>query len=190
MIAVIPVIGFIANGLAFTGGETQVGRAFESVRSAAVLAGTFADDPEMVAAQRIADPSLDHDNPLEEVFEDQLLCADMVVLNKSDLLTDDGKTEARMQIATVLPRGVKIVVTSEGKVDPQLLLGLEAAAEDEIDARKSHHDDEPEHDHDDFESFVLEVGKAPAGTWHYTVTALEAPFDNFPFTVMVAEPAK
>ncbi|HEY1735004.1 MAG TPA: cobalamin biosynthesis protein CobW, partial [Methylovirgula sp.] len=128
------------------------------VDGAAVLAGTFADDPEMVAAQRAADPSLDHDNPLEEVFEDQLLCADMVVLNKGDLLTDDEKAQAREQIAAVLPRAVKIVVTSEGKVDPELLLGLEAAAEDEIDVRKSHHDDEPEHDHDEFESFVLNVG--------------------------------
>jgi cobalamin biosynthesis protein CobW len=128
------------------------------VDGAAVLAGTFADDPEMVAAQRAADPSLDHDNPLEEVFEDQLLCADMVVLNKSDLLTEDEKTRAREQIAAVLPRAVKIVITSEGKVDPELLLGLEAAAEDEIESRKSHHDDEPEHDHDEFESFVLNVG--------------------------------
>jgi cobalamin biosynthesis protein CobW len=128
------------------------------VDGAAVLAGTFADDPEMVAAQRVADPSLDHDNPLEEVFEDQLLCADMVVLNKSDLLTEDEKTQAREQIAAVLPRAVKIVVTSEGKIEPELLLGLEAAAEDGIEARKSHHDDEPEHDHDEFESFVLDVG--------------------------------
>lgn len=128
------------------------------VDGAAVLAGTFADDPEMIAAQRVADPSLDHDNPLEEVFEDQLLCADMVVLNKGDLLTEDEKTQAREQIAAVLPRAVKIVVTSEGKVDPELLLGLEAAAEDGIDARKSHHDDESEHDHDEFESFVLDVG--------------------------------
>ncbi len=128
------------------------------VDGAAVLAGTFADDPDLVAAQRAADPSLDHDNPLEEVFEDQLLCADMVVLNKSDLLSADEKTQARDQIAAILPPAVKIVVTSEGRIDPELLLGLEAAAEDAIETRKSHHDDEPEHDHDEFESFVLDVG--------------------------------
>jgi len=128
------------------------------VDGAAVLTGTFADDPELVAQQRAADPSLDHDNPLEEVFEDQLLCADMVVLNKSDLLSPEERAEARAQIAAVLPRAVKIVATSEGRVDPGLLLGLEAAAEDDIEARKSHHDDAPEHDHDEFESFILNVG--------------------------------
>src|SRR5260370_5407842 len=37
-IAVIPVVGFLANGLAFTSGETEVANAFESVKSAAVLA--------------------------------------------------------------------------------------------------------------------------------------------------------
>jgi cobalamin biosynthesis protein CobW len=128
------------------------------VDAAAVLAGTFADDPALVAAQRAADPSLDHDNPLEEVFEDQLLCADIIILNKSDLLTADEKMRARAQIAAILPAAVKIIMTSEGRVDPELLLGLEAAAEDQIDTRKSHHDDEPEHDHDEFESFVLDVG--------------------------------
>ena len=52
----------------------------------AVASGAFADDPEALAAQRAADPSVDHDNPLEEVFEDQLLCADLIILNKTDLM--------------------------------------------------------------------------------------------------------
>ncbi len=49
----------------------------------AVAEGRFADDPEEVAKQRAADESLDHDNPLEEVYEDQLLCADLIVMNKT-----------------------------------------------------------------------------------------------------------
>lgn len=65
------------------------------VDGAAVAAGRFADDPERLAAQRSADPALDHDNPLEEVFEDQLLCADMVVLNKIDLMSQVERTETR-----------------------------------------------------------------------------------------------
>ncbi len=128
------------------------------VDGAAVAAGRFADDPDAVAAQRAGDPALDHDNPLEEVFEDQLLCADMVVLNKVDLLTEAERTETRARIASVLPRAVKIVTTSEGRIDADLLLGLAAAAEDEIDSRKSHHDDEEDHDHDEFETFIVEVG--------------------------------
>mgnify|MGYP003430415093 CR=1 FL=1 len=44
-------------------------------------------DPEALAKQKLDDASLDHDNPLEEVYEDQLLCADLIVLNKADLLS-------------------------------------------------------------------------------------------------------
>jgi len=40
----------------------------------AVAEGQFADDPEALAAQKAGDASVDHDNPLEEVFEDQILC--------------------------------------------------------------------------------------------------------------------
>jgi cobalamin biosynthesis protein CobW len=127
------------------------------VDGAAVAAGRFAHDPTSLAAQRDADPALDHDNPLEEVFEDQLLCADMVVLNKTDLMSDAENQDVRRQIAAVLPSGVKIIATAEGRVDAEVLLGLDAAAEDDVAARKSHHDDEEDHDHDEFETFVVDV---------------------------------
>ena len=52
----------------------------------AVAGGRFADDPDAVSRQRAADDSLDHDNPLAEVYEDQLQCADLVVVNKTDLV--------------------------------------------------------------------------------------------------------
>jgi len=127
------------------------------VDGAAVAAGRFADDPEALAAQRAADPSLDHDNPLEEVFEDQLLCADLVLLNKSDLMTPEEAGRVRAQIEATLPRAVKLVTTREGRVEPAVVLGLGAAAEADLDARPSHHDGEDGHDHDDFESFVLHL---------------------------------
>jgi cobalamin biosynthesis protein CobW len=127
------------------------------VDAGAVVAGRFADDPEKVAAQRRADPSLDHDNPLEEVYEDQLLCADMVVLNKSDLVSPERLAELRAEIAATIARAVKVVTTREGRIEADVLLGLHAAAEDDLEARPSHHDLEEEHDHDDFDSFVLEL---------------------------------
>src|SRR5262249_14662384 len=34
---------------------------------------------------------------------------------------------------------------------------------------------------------VLEVPNAPVGEWRYTVTAIETPYENFPFTVTVGE---
>jgi len=122
----------------------------------AVAAGRFAPDPEAVAKQRAADPMLDHDSPLEEVFEDQLYCADMVVLNKTDLLDDADLARVREEIAAKLKPGVKLTATSHARIDAAVLLGLEAAAEDDLDTRPSHHDgDDGEHDHDDFESFTL-----------------------------------
>ena len=67
------------------------------IDAAAVAAGRFADDPEAVAMQRAADPSLDHENPLEEVYEDQLACADLVILNKSDLISPEELARVRAQ---------------------------------------------------------------------------------------------
>ena len=127
------------------------------VDAAAVAAGRFADKPEQMLAQREADGAVDHDNPLEEVYEDQLLCADLVVLNKTDLLDDAALARVSAAITGVIPRAVKIVATHEGRIDPQVLLGLDAAAEDDLAARPSHHDTEEGHDHDDFTSFVVDV---------------------------------
>jgi cobalamin biosynthesis protein CobW len=122
----------------------------------AVAAGRFADDPDEVARRRAADPQLDHDNPLAEVYEDQLRSADLVVLNKADLLDAATLDRLRAGIGDTLPRAVRVVTAREGRVDPAVLLGLEAAAEDDLAARPSHHDAEGgEHEHDDFESFVV-----------------------------------
>ncbi|NHN91714.1 cobalamin biosynthesis protein CobW [Acetobacter sicerae] len=127
------------------------------VDTPAVAAGRFADDPEAIAAQQAADPSLDHDNPLAEVFEDQLLSADLVVLNKTDLL-DEAELEAvEAEITALLPRKRVMLRAVEGRLDPAVLLGLEASAEDDLTARPSHHDGADEHEHDDFDSFVLTV---------------------------------
>jgi cobalamin biosynthesis protein CobW len=127
------------------------------VDAAAVAEGRFADDPARVAEQRAADPSLDHDNPLEEVYEDQLLCADLVVLNKADLIGSEQLESLRAAIARTLPRAVKIAPTREGVIDVNVLLGVRAAAEDDLQARPSHHDAEGEHDHDDFDTFVVAI---------------------------------
>lgn len=122
----------------------------------AVAAGRFADDPDAVARQRAADPQLDHDNPLAEVYEDQLQAADLVVLNKADLLDPAALDRVRAEVGAALPRAVRVVAAHGGRVDPAVLLGLGAAAEDDLDARPSHHDAEDgEHEHDDFESFVV-----------------------------------
>jgi len=127
------------------------------VDGSAVAAGRFADDPEALARQRAEDPSLDHDNPLEEVFEDQILCADLVILNKADLISAGERRQVNERIGQTLPRAVKVVEAENGKVPISILLGLGAAAEGDLANRPSHHDEEEEHDHEDFETFVLDI---------------------------------
>ena len=135
------------------------------VDGAALADGQVSADLAALIAQRAADAALDHDDPIEEVFEDQIACADLVVLNKRDLLDAAGMDRAMAAIVGALPRAVRIVTTADGKVDPVALLGLGIGTEDDIENRKTHHDDELDHDHDDFDSFVValpEIGDPAA----------------------------
>jgi len=147
---------------AFAWPEIRAGTTVDGVLTvidgAAVEAGLFAPDPEAVARQRAADPALAHDNPLEEVFTDQLACADLVILNKTDLVGTERLPELRREIAARLRPGVKLVATRDGRVPLEIALGLSVAAEEDLEARPSLHDLEAEHDHDDFESFVVITG--------------------------------
>jgi len=123
----------------------------------AVAEGRFADDLDAITRERADAETLDHDNPLEEVFEDQLACADLVILNKTDLLDADEELHVAAQLSQGARDTVKVVRAREGRVDPLVLLGLAAAAEDDLANRPSHHDAEPAHDHDDFDSFVVNM---------------------------------
>ena len=125
----------------------------------AVAAGRFAPDLARLQAQREADDSIDHETPLSEVFEDQIACADLVLLTKSDLAGADGVAAARAVIAAEAPRPLPVIEVLEGVVDPRVILGLGAAAEDDIAARPSHHDAEEEHDHEDFDSVVIDIAE-------------------------------
>ncbi|MBD2456833.1 cobalamin biosynthesis protein CobW [Nostoc sp. FACHB-87] len=119
------------------------------VDCAAVAAGTFASDLDAIAAQRQADDSLEHETPLQELFEDQLACADLVVLSKTDLVDTATKAQVEQLVKQELPRVVKMVESDRGQIDPAVLLGLQAAVEDNLDSRPSHHDSEVDHHHDD-----------------------------------------
>jgi cobalamin biosynthesis protein CobW len=125
------------------------------VDGAALAEGRVANDLEALARQRTADASLTHDDPVEEVFDDQIACADLVVLNKTDLMDEAGLEKARATVAKVLPRSVKVLAVADGKVDQSLLLGLGIGTEADIANRRTRHDAEEEHDHDDFDSFVV-----------------------------------
>ncbi len=125
----------------------------------ALAEGRFAEDETALQAQREADDSLDHESPLAELFEDQIACADMVVFNKTDLLATDGGDEGEARLRPHLRAGVRIVRAAHGRIPPDILLGLEAAAETDLGSRRSHHDEAgDDHDHEAFESFVLRMG--------------------------------
>lgn len=129
------------------------------VDSPAVAAGTFAAFPDQVDAQRKLDPSLDHESPLHELFADQLASADLVILNKADLLDAAALAAVRAEVAEELPPAVKVIEAHGGELPLDVLLGLNCETELHIDARKTHHDLEghEDHDHDEFASFHLEL---------------------------------
>ena len=126
------------------------------VDAAAVRDGVFASAPEALVAQRLADPALDHDSPLEELFEEQLAAADLVVLNKADLVAGADWPAIEDRVRAELRPGVG-VVRAAAALRTDVLIGLGAAAEDDLAARPSHHDDGEDHEHDDFESFHVDV---------------------------------
>ena len=137
--------------------RTTVDGVVTVVDAAAVAAGRFADDPEAIAAAQTKDPSFNHDNPLEELFVDQVSCADLIIVNKADLVPD-GDPSVEAALAPHRRAGVRSVSAIHGKLDPSVLLGLDAEAEDDLHTRPSLHDGEDEHDHDDFDSFTIALG--------------------------------
>ena len=129
------------------------------VDALALSEGRVTLDEEAVAAQRAADDALDHDDPIEEVFEDQLACADLVVLSKSDLVAPAALADIETRLTAMLRKGVRIV-RSTGTLAPDVLIGMKAEAETDMTARAGHHGEEEEHDHDDFDSIVVSASPA------------------------------
>ncbi|KZM49855.1 cobalamin biosynthesis protein CobW [Labrenzia sp. OB1] len=146
--------------------------------AAALAEGRIVLDQAALEAQRAADDALDHESPVEELFQDQLRCADLVVLNKADLVSAEALKDVQEKIAADVRPAVHIVASEKGTLPIEVLLGRGSAAEDDMASRHEHHhhhDDDHDHDHDDhnhddhhhdhhdhhhhddFESHVLEV---------------------------------
>lgn len=140
----------------------------------AVTDGQFAHNIAAVDAQRAQDENLDHETPLSELFEDQIACADMIVVNKADLLSDDEVTTLTTKLKTDSRAGVQVVKAAMGALPVDVLLGQGIGSEADLEARHEihhhhhhdddHHDDDHDHhhhdhDHDDFESFIVTRGE-------------------------------
>ncbi|GDX38459.1 cobalamin biosynthesis protein CobW [Methylocystaceae bacterium] len=128
------------------------------VDARAVVEGRFADPPETADRRQKEIIPIDHDNPLEEVFEDQLNCADLIILNKVDLITQQQKADISAEIKKHSRSTAVLTQTEHGRISPEIILGLSAAAENDLLNRPSFHDLEDQHDHDDFDSFIIEIG--------------------------------
>lgn len=145
-------------------------KAFEwpAIRSRVTVDGVIAlADAEAVADGRFAPAppaagATEHETPLSEVFEDQMACADLILLSKADLAGEAGLSAARAAITAELPRKVPMLSITEGEIDPAILLGLGAAAEGDLAQRPSHHDGEDGHEHNDFATIVIDLPELAA----------------------------
>lgn len=142
------------------------------VDAAALHAGQFAASHEALEAMRQADDNLDHETPLHELFEDQIACADMIIVNKTDLLETSASNAIVQSLKDQSRAGVQVIKTSRGVVPPDALLGQAIGAEADMAAREAHHHHHHDHDHEDghhhaaedhghdeFKSFVLNLGE-------------------------------
>jgi len=140
------------------------------VDSEAMARGQFAHDETAIDAQRSADGMPDHETPLSELFEDQLAAADMIILNKTDLLAPGQAEALERRLKNGTRTGVHFVHAEMGRVSPQTLLGLGIGAETDMAERHEihhhHHDHDDDledalddhhhdHDHDAFETFEV-----------------------------------
>jgi cobalamin biosynthesis protein CobW len=127
----------------------------------ALAEGRYADDEVAIQTMRRADPNLEHENPIEELFEDQLNCADIVILSKIDLLSKAEADDVYATVSAKTRKATPVIATQHGNIAIDALLGKSANAERDIGNRLSHHEMEGEeqHDHDDFVTFHVDMGE-------------------------------
>jgi cobalamin biosynthesis protein CobW len=145
------------------------------VDASAVAEGRVASDEAKLAEQRAKDLSLEHDNPVEELFEDQLRCADLIVISKTDLVDAAGLARVEKAIAEDSRPEARTIRVANGVLPADIFLGQSASAETDSHNRKSHHEQAgEEHDHDDFDSFVLDVSASDRAAFEAQVRSAMA----------------
>ena len=127
------------------------------VDAEAVVNGIFAPQMSTELEEKQNQTYVEHETPLSEVFEDQINCSDIVLLTKPDLV--ENISDARNIIIKELERNVPILEVQNGDIGADVVLGVNAAAETDLDNRRSHHDGFDDHEHDDFDTFSISVPK-------------------------------
>ena len=127
------------------------------VDAEAVVNGIFAPQMSNELKEKQNQTYVEHETPLSEVFEDQINCSDVVLLTKPDLV--ENISDARNIIIKEMERNVPILEVQNGDIGADVILGVNAAAETDLDNRRSHHDGFDDHEHDDFDTFSITVPK-------------------------------
>jgi cobalamin biosynthesis protein CobW len=127
--------------------RTRVNGVVTVVDGEALAAGGVVADPAVLEAQRLADPSLDHEGAIDELFADQLACADLVLVSRADLLSPGRLEQVQQRLTPLLREGTGIVASQRGRVPPELVLGLAGHAAQAHEGEEHDHDHEHAHDH-------------------------------------------
>ena len=116
----------------------------------ALAAGSPVADADALERQRAEDPSLDHLTAIDELFEDQLQAADLVLISRADCMDASAIAEVQGRIKNKVRAGTALLPVSHGEVETSVVLGL--------DHKPTHHThDHNEHEHHDH-SHVEMVG--------------------------------
>ena len=121
-------------------------------------------DAEALEQQRANDPSLDHEDAIEDLFLEQLEVADLVLISRADLLSASELEQARAQLQTQLEQlpienNPPHLSIQRGVIDPALVLGLDRAAPVGADDDGEHH--HHDHSHPDLLATCVEL----QGSW-------------------------
>ena len=103
----------------------------------ALAAGSPVADRDALERQRQEDPSLDHITAIDELFNDQLQAADLVLISRADRLESAPLSAVQASLADQVRQGTALLPVAQGQVDAAVVLGLD------------HHYPDPDHDHHD-----------------------------------------
>jgi cobalamin biosynthesis protein CobW len=130
------------------------------VDAEALAQGAVVGDPAALDAQRLADPSLDHVSALDELFAEQLECADLVLMSRADQVSDAQIESVRQRVQPLIRPGTAVLPVVRGEIDPQLVIGLATGGGDhgaapEIPSQHDH--SQHDHSHVEIEAQVVRL---------------------------------
>jgi cobalamin biosynthesis protein CobW len=127
--------------------RTRVNGVVAVVDGEALAAGHVVANPEALEAQRLADPSLDHATAIEDLFQEQLEAADLVLVSRADSLDPAALAALQDRLRPSLRPGTPVLPMERGQIDPALVLGLSRPSTDVSHGGDHDHDDHHEHEH-------------------------------------------